>query len=199
MTVALFDYVSPSASTGKTWGIGGTCVNVGCIPKKLFHLAAQQHENEQDESSFGWQGDSSQIHSWATLRDNVQTYIKQLNFGYTSKLTDLGVDYVNAKAMFKDSNTVEFDFKNLLSGQSTRHELRANNILIATGGRPRLYPGVPAELCITSDDIFSLQKDPGTTLVLGGGSIAVECAGFLRGLGKQVYLANRSTFLRTMD
>lgn len=58
---------------------------------------------------------------------------------------------------------------------------------------------MPAELSITSDDIFSLESDPGTTLVLGGGYIAVECAGFLRGLGKDVYLANRSTFLRTMD
>lgn len=71
--------------------------------------------------------------------------------------------------------------------------------MIASGGRPRLHPQVPAELSISSDDIFSLENDPGTTLVLGGGYIAVECAGFLKGLGKEVYLANRSTFLRTMD
>ncbi len=199
LTVALFDHVSPSASTGKTWGIGGTCVNVGCIPKKLYHLAAQSHENSLDSGPYGWIGQHSKGHDWPTLRDNVQTYIKQLNFGYVSKLSDVGVDYINAKAIFKDPKTIEFDFKNLLSGQSTRHELKAHNFLIAAGGRPRLYPGVPAELCITSDDIFSLEKDPGTTLVLGGGYIAVECAGFLKGLGKEVYLANRSTFLRSMD
>lgn len=71
--------------------------------------------------------------------------------------------------------------------------------MIATGGRPRGYPGIPDEFCITSDDLFSLEKDPGTTLVVGGGYIAIECAGFLAGLGKKVHLLNRSTFLRTMD
>jgi len=62
-----------------------------------------------------------------------------------------------------------------------------------------LHPMIPAELSVTSDDLFSLGTDPGTTLVVGGGYIAVECAGFLRGIGKEVYLANRSSFLRAMD
>ena len=79
------------------------------------------------------------------------------------------------------------------------YELKARNFLIAVGGRPRAHPAIPADIAITSDDLFSLEKDPGTTLVVGGGYIAVECAGFLKGLGKEVYLANRSTFLRTMD
>ena len=86
-----------------------------------------------------------------------------------------------------------------MSGTSSNHEMRASNFVIATGGRPRHHPQIPNELCITSDDIFSMEKDPGTTFVLGGGYIAIECAGFLRGLGKQVYIANRSTFLSTMD
>ena len=71
--------------------------------------------------------------------------------------------------------------------------------MIATGGRPRGYPGIPNDLYITSDDLFSLQKDPGTTLVIGGGYIAVESAGFLAGLGKKVHPLQRSTFLREMD
>lgn len=71
--------------------------------------------------------------------------------------------------------------------------------MIAVGGRPRLHPAIPAELSVTSDDIFALKEDPGETLVIGGGYIAVECAGFLNGLGKKVHLANRSTFLRAMD
>ena len=71
--------------------------------------------------------------------------------------------------------------------------------MIATGGRPRSYPGIPVELSVTSDDIFSMKQDPGTTLVVGGGYIAVECAGFLAGLGKKVHLLNRSTYLRSMD
>ena len=77
--------------------------------------------------------------------------------------------------------------------------MKANNFLIATGGRPRKHPKIPENLSITSDDLFSLEKDPGTTLVIGGGYIGVECAGFLRGLGKEVYLVNRSTFLKSMD
>ena len=73
--------------------------------------------------------------------------------------------------------------------------------MIATGNRPRNYPGIPdlAKYAITSDDIFSLKEDPGKTLVIGGGYIAIECAGFLNGLGKEVILINRSTFLRSMD
>ena len=71
--------------------------------------------------------------------------------------------------------------------------------MVAVGGRPRSHDKIPDELAITSDDLFSMDKDPGTTLVVGGGYIAVECAGLLRGLGKTVYLINRSTFLRTMD
>ena len=73
--------------------------------------------------------------------------------------------------------------------------------MIAAGNRPRNYPGLEdmAQHAITSDDLFSLTEDPGKTLVIGGGYIAIECAGFLHGLGKEVILVNRSTFLRVMD
>jgi pyruvate/2-oxoglutarate dehydrogenase complex dihydrolipoamide dehydrogenase (E3) component len=73
--------------------------------------------------------------------------------------------------------------------------------VIATGNRPRNYPGIPelAQYAITSDDLFSLKEDPGKTLVIGGGYIAIECAGFLNGLGKEVIIINRSSFLRSMD
>ena len=77
--------------------------------------------------------------------------------------------------------------------------MKGKNFLIAVGGRPRAYPGIPESLSISSDDLFSLNQDPGETLVVGGGYIAVECAGFLAGIGKKVHLLNRSTFLRAMD
>ena len=77
--------------------------------------------------------------------------------------------------------------------------MKAKQFLIATGGRPRQHPNIPADIAITSDDLFSLKEDPGKTLVVGGGYIAVECAGFLAGVGKDVTLINRSTFLRAMD
>jgi len=81
------------------------------------------------------------------------------------------------------------------------YSIKAKNFVIATGNRPRQYPGVPdlEKFAITSDDLFSLDRDPGKTLVIGGGYIAVECAGFLRGLGKEVIMVNRSSFLRVMD
>lgn len=86
-----------------------------------------------------------------------------------------------------------------LSDPGQQYSLKAKNFLIATGGRPRQHPAIPGDIAITSDDLFNLQRDPGETLVVGGGYIAVECAGFLNGLGKNVHLANRSTFLRSMD
>lgn len=84
---------------------------------------------------------------------------------------------------------------------ATDYSLKAKNFVIAAGNRPRDYPGLPelAKYAITSDDLFSLKEDPGKTLVIGGGYIAVECAGFLHGLGKEVIMVNRSTFLRVMD
>ena len=110
-----------------------------------------------------------------------------------------GVHYVNAKAIFSDPNTVSFKFKGVFEDTPLDYQLKAKHFVIATGGRPRAYPGIPSELSITSDDIFSMKTDPGTTLVVGGGYIAVECAGFLVGLGKKVHILNRSTFLRSMD
>jgi len=110
-----------------------------------------------------------------------------------------GVDYINAKASFSDANTVSFKFKGVFEDTPLEYQLKAKHFVIATGGRPRGYPGIPPELSVTSDDIFSMNTDPGTTLVVGGGYIAVECAGFLVGLGKKVHLLNRSTFLRSMD
>ena len=125
----------------------------------------------------------------------MQAHIKAINFGYKSKMSEVGADYVNAFAKFKNENEVEFNLN------SQNHTLKAKNFVIAAGNRPREYPGLDelAEHAITSDDLFSLTEDPGKTLVIGGGYIAVECAGFLHGLGKEVILANRSTFLRVMD
>jgi thioredoxin reductase (NADPH) len=157
-------------------------------------------ESYHDAEHFGWKTKHEMSHEWETLKTNVQMHIKSINFGYTSKFSSLGIDYINARAEFKDPHTVQFEYKPPMSAEKSHHELKAHNFLIATGCRPRLYEGIPHELMITSDDLFAMDRDPGTTLVLGGGFIALECAGFLKGLGKEVYLANRSSqFLRSMD
>lgn len=195
LSVAVFDYVQPTTH-GTTWGLGGTCVNVGCIPKKLFHIGVGMQETAGMTKWYGWKTNGEKPeHDWDVLRDGIQAYIRSINFSYKSKMSEIGADYVNAFAKFENENEVTFEFK------GKTHKLKAKNFVIAAGGRPRDYPGIPdlAEHAITSDDLFSLKEDPGKTLVIGGGYIALECAGFLAGLGKDVTMINRSTFLRVMD
>ena len=170
-------------------------MNVGCIPKKLFHISTQVKETMQMGEDYGWQGKVALRNDWGTLRDNIQNYIKGINFGYKKKLKEIDVDYVNARAAFKDAKTVVFSLP------SGAYELKAKSFVIAAGVRPRMYEGLPelSKHAITSDDLFSLKDNPGKTLVIGGGYIAIECAGFLRGLGNEVILANRSSFLRQFD
>jgi len=146
---------------------------------------------------YGWNAENptKYNHDWNTLRGSVQSYIKGINFSYNSMMAEIDADYINAMAKFKDSKSVSFTFAD------TEYELKAKNFVIAAGNRPKHYPGIPelAKYAITSDDIFSLKEDPGKTLVIGGGYIALECAGFLNGLGKEVIMINRSSFLRVMD
>jgi hypothetical protein len=81
LRVCLLDFVKPSPA-GSKWGLGGTCVNVGCIPKKLMHTAALYGDYARDAALYGWEGGVTKNHSWQTLRDNTQDHIKGLNFGY---------------------------------------------------------------------------------------------------------------------
>lgn len=173
-------------------------MNVGCIPKKLFHISTQVKETMLMGEDYGWTGGASPLqlrNDWGTLRGNIQNYIKGINFGYKKKLKELDVDYVNARASFSDPHSVQFE----LNGQ--QHTLKAKAFVVAAGLRPRQYESIPElrEWAITSDDLFSMKENPGKTLVIGGGYIAVECAGFLKGLGNEVILANRSSFLRVFD
>ncbi|KAL0129268.1 hypothetical protein PUN28_004161 [Cardiocondyla obscurior] len=193
--VAVLDYVSPSP-IGTTWGLGGTCVNVGCIPKKLMHQAALLGEAIHEAATFGWQLDPKAIKiNWEALRTAVQNHIKSVNWVTRVELRTKKVEYLNLLGHFKDEHTV--------IGVSKKGEekiLTAKNILIAVGGRPR-YPDIPGavEYGITSDDIFSLERAPGKTLVVGAGYIGLECAGFLNGLGYEATLMVRSIVLRGFD
>ena len=153
-------------------------------------------EASQITKDYGWKvSDVKKEHEWDVLRDNIQGYIKSLNFGYKSKLAEIEVDFIPSYAKFDNENEVSFEFN------GKPYTLKAKNFVVAAGNRPRDYPGVPdlAKHAISSDDLFSLKRDPGKTLVVGGGYIALECAGFLNGLGKDVTMINRSVFLRVMD
>ena len=81
---------------GSKWGLGGTCVNVGCIPKKLMHTAAIMGEMIKDSTSYGWQlNTDSMEHNWVAMRENIQNHIRKLNFGYRGQLRSKGIDYLN--------------------------------------------------------------------------------------------------------
>lgn len=193
--VVLFDYVKPSTQ-GTTWGLGGTCVNVGCVPKKLMHYAAHiGHTVHNDAAKYGWNVGSDFTHNWENLVDTVQNHIHSLNFGYRGGLRSNKVEYINALASFVDANTIQYTLK----GQTKT--ICAKNILIATGGRPSLPEDVPGarEFAITSDDLFSLPTAPGKTLVVGASYIALECAGLLTALGYDTTVAVRSILLRGFD
>ncbi|KAK9730157.1 Pyridine nucleotide-disulfide oxidoreductase, dimerization domain [Popillia japonica] len=193
--VAVLDYVTPTP-IGTKWGLGGTCVNVGCIPKKLMHQAALLGEAIHDSRSYGWELPPPENikHDWEQLRDAVQNHIKSVNWVTRVELRDRKVEYINGLGKFKDNHTIQTTTK---QGEKL---LTSKYILIAVGGRPE-YPDIPGaiEYGITSDDIFTLKNAPGKTLIIGAGYIGLECAGFLNGLGYDATVMVRSVPLREFD
>jgi len=191
--VACLDFVKPSPA-GTTWGLGGTCVNVGCIPKKLMHQAGILGEAFSDAKEFGWKV-KSDGHDWGKMVASIQDHIGSLNFGYRTTLRDKNVEYINAYGSFVDPHTITATKKN-----GKVQTITADKFVIAVGGRPS-YLDVPGakEHCITSDDVFSLEKAPGKTLCVGASYISLETAGFLAALGYDTTVAIRSIPLRGFD
>lgn len=193
--VAVLDFVKPSPA-GTVWGLGGTCVNVGCIPKKLMHNAGLVGDTlSKDAKFFGWKLGEKPTFNWEDLVNNVQDYIGSLNFGYRTDLRSKRVEYINAYGVFKSPHEMELSYRD-----GKKKTITARRFVIATGGRPK-YPGIPGdkEHCITSDDIFSMSTAPGKTLVVGASYVALECAGFLTSIGFDVTVMARSIFLRGFD
>ncbi|XP_068598034.1 thioredoxin reductase 3 [Brachionichthys hirsutus] len=192
--VMVLDYVVPTPK-GTSWGLGGTCVNVGCIPKKLMHQTALLGVAMKDARKFGWEFDESVKHNWETMKTAVNDHIGSLNWGYRVALRDKKVEYGNAFAEFIEPHKVKAVCR---QGKETIYT--ADKFVLATGERPR-YLGVPGdkEYCITSDDLFSLPYCPGKTLVIGASYVALECGGFLAGLGLDVTIMVRSILLRGFD
>uniref|UniRef100_A0A673L6Z3 thioredoxin-disulfide reductase (NADPH) n=1 Tax=Sinocyclocheilus rhinocerous TaxID=307959 RepID=A0A673L6Z3_9TELE len=189
--VMVLDYVVPTPK-GTTWGLGGTCVNVGCIPKKLMHQTALLGTAMEDARKFGWE---FMTHNWETMRTAVNNYIGSLNWGYRVSLRDKNVNYVNAYAEFVEPHKIKATNK-----RGKEMFYTAAKFVLATGERPR-YLGIPGdkEYCITSDDLFSLPYCPGKTLVIGASYVALECGGFLVSLGLDVTVMVRSILLRGFD
>ncbi|MGQ0656537.1 MAG: glutathione-disulfide reductase [Chromatiales bacterium] len=168
--------------------LGGTCVNVGCIPKKLLVYASRFHQEFNDATGYGWQGDHK--FDWSTLIANKNQAIQRLHAVYDRLLSEAGVAIVEGYARFTGTDCV----------QVRDRQLTAEYILVATGGRPHVpdFPG--REHVVTSDETFFLERLPRRALILGGGYIAVEFACIFNGLGVDTTLVHRgSTCLRGFD
>ena len=158
--------------------LGGTCVNLGCIPKKLYSYAAHYGEAFEEAAGYGWQVEGHPTLDWATLKSRRAQEILRLNGIYRSLLDKAGVHILQDWAQLTDAHTVQ------LAGSG--QQVRAHHILVATGGRPHV-PDIPGrELVITSNDMFDLEPFPKRLLVVGGGYIASEFASIFQGLGAQV-------------
>ena len=160
--------------------MGGTCVNVGCIPKKLYSYAAHFAESFEESHGFGWEG-AAPTFNWETLKTNRAKEISRLNGIYNNLLSGAGVKVVKGWAKLVDAHTVDVD------GQS----FTAKSILIATGGKASVPDIEGKEHVVTSDDMFDLNPFPKRLLVVGAGYIACEFASIFNGLGAQVTQVHR--------
>ena len=169
--------------------LGGTCVNVGCVPKKVMWYAGDHVHHFHHAADYGFDLDV-RGHDWAALKERRDAYVARLNGIYAANLEKSGVACIAGRARFVDPHTVAV-------GET---EYRAERIVVSTGGRPEV-PGIPgAELGITSDDFFELEERPQRVLVAGSGYIAVELAGIFNALGSDVRLVVRKdSILRSFD
>lgn len=169
--------------------LGGTCVNVGCVPKKLLVYGAHFADDFEQASGFGWTVEDAQF-DWGTLIANKNREIERLNGIYRNLLVNSGVTLLEGHARLTGANEVEVDGK----------RYSAERILIAVGGWPQI-PDIPGkELAISSNEAFYLKALPRRILVVGGGYIAVEFAGIFQGLGADTTLLYRKDlFLRGFD
>jgi len=175
------------------YGLGGTCVIRGCIPKKLFVYASQFSEEFEDSAGFGWTVPSRKF-DWNVLVANKNKEIARLVGLYEKNVDAAGVEIFMERAEFVDSHTIKL----LKSGKT----VTAAHILIATGGHPSRDTGGAAgsEHCITSNEAFYLEKFPKRIFIAGGGYIAIEFAHIFHGLGAQVTLCYRGPkILRGFD
>jgi len=171
--------------------LGGTCVNVGCVPKKLFVYGAHVHDELEDAAGYGWNVPTSDVtFDWPTLVANKNAEIERLNGIYGRMLQNAGVTIIEGTASLADANTV-------VVGDTS---YSAKHITVATGSWP-VVPDIPGKEClVTSNEMFYLPQLPKRAVIWGGGYIAVEFAGILAGLGVETTLLYRGElFLRGFD
>jgi len=171
--------------------LGGTCVNRGCVPKKIMWNAAAIGHALHDAADYGFAGDGRIPGlDWSHLKNARDRYLQRLNGIYQTNLENAGIELLPGYGRLSDRHTVCVDGV----------DYSADHIVLATGGRP-VWPDIPgAELGITSDGFFELQQQPRNVVIVGAGYIAVELAGLLNALGSEVtLLLRRQHFLARFD
>jgi len=161
--------------------LGGTCVNLGCVPKKVMWNAADIADTLEDAADYGFRLGAAESHDWPLLKSKRDAYVARLNGIYESNLAKRHIEVVRGFGTFVDGRTVA------VGGR----KLTAPHILVAVGGRPMLPAITGAELGITSDGFFGLEKRPDRVAVVGSGYIAIELAGILASLGAKSTLVLR--------
>jgi len=161
--------------------VGGTCVNVGCVPKKVMWFAANAAQTIKNSNGFGFDISINDF-SWTKLKDGRENYINGINEWYDGYLEKLGIDYFHGFGKLIDKNTISVNGENLT----------ADTIILSPGGEPSVPKIEGAKYGITSDGFFELNKLPKRVAVVGGGYIGVELAGVLNSLGSEVSLFVRS-------
>jgi len=159
----------------ESWRMGGTCVNNGCVPKKIMWYAANLAHAVDDANDFGVSAQRGST-DWQKLVTARENYVHNINDYWNDYVDNSGIDRITGHATFVDRNTVA------VNGV----QYSADHIVIATGGRPIVPPVPGAELGITSDGFFALTQQPKKVAVIGGGYIGVELSGVLRALGSEV-------------
>lgn len=175
--------------------IGGTCVNVGCVPKKLMVFAGRYPGEIGEAAGYGWKGATAGTFDWKTFIEAKNTEITRLNNIYDGMLGGQGVETIEGLGKFNGKHEVEISLRS--GGTQT---VTADKILVAVGGWP-FKPDIPGiEHTITSNEIFYLEEQPKRIVIVGGGFIAVEFASIMDGLGSDVTLMYRGdNFLRGFD
>ncbi|MDY2948074.1 glutathione-disulfide reductase [Mannheimia varigena] len=181
--------INRAASYGKKCAIieakhlGGTCVNVGCVPKKVMFYGAQIAEAiHRYAPDYGFDVTVNKL-DYSKLVENREAYIERIHNSYNNVLSKNNVDVLNGFARFKDVKTVEVSY-----ADGSSEEVTADHILIATGGRPTIPDLKGAEYGITSDGVFALNELPKSVAIVGAGYIAVELAGVFSSLGVETHL-----------
>lgn len=168
--------------------LGGTCVNVGCVPKKAMWYAAQMAESQQLALDYGFASTPGAL-DWPTFVSHRQNYIERIHASYRKRLAESRIELIDAFGTLSGPNTV-------MAGM---RELRAAHLVIATGARPRRLDRPGFDLGTVSDGFFALRECPRRVAIVGGGYIGVEFAGVLRTLGAEVELFARGHLLRGFD